>query len=629
MLRPLTLLLVSLIAAIPLWADSFGQGFAGYTITPVFRNNVNSPGLPLIPLSYGGITLNPEDPNQLIIGGTAEGSGAAFYSIQVTRDSLGHIQGLAGNPKLFLAAPKLAAGAVFGPSFNPGEVFFYSIASGSGGVDVGMVRWGSAGPARVVDLVPETPGGLNFQPPGLGDLKILTISGKFYSVAFSPEPNGTYEFKSASLRATLPVAGVQGFVYLRGGIPGFPVDSLLVAEHRSSSIAAYDIDSRGDPLPLTRRTFLAGPPFARPEGLFIDPQTGDLLVTTFSSSTSAIHRISGFGLPPSTPISSCQTISSPGYYHLTGDLKAPPSQDCIRLTGVQNVHLDCRTQSIESETTPLSVDGVRGFSIRNCAIPLGRSGDSLAVERSGDGLLAGNVFGDRCSSSPCASWLYFFRTGHINFVNNRSKVSLLLEDTGGTLIRFNRFATSDHALLAAMGAGTTFDSNTVSTSTAFAAVEVHDESDPIVSNNTIIGTGGGIHLNWVSGGHVNANSIKVSYAALAADFDVNNVTWSNNRAVSNRTGTGPYKGMGFLISGWYRHGPENNKFIRNNVADMENPSRFDLYPPGHNVFTENDFGHAISGPDFSRGAPIAPGIIIDGGGNRCVPPVGPYPLACR
>jgi hypothetical protein len=49
---------------------------------------------------------------------------------------------------------------------------------------------------------------------------------------------------------------------------------------------------------------------------------------------------------------------------------------------------------------------------------------------------------------------------------------------------------------------------------------------------------------------------------------------------------------------------------------------------GNNVFRNNDFGAGVPGPDF--GGVGAPGIVVDGGGNKCAPPLlAQYPLKCN
>lgn len=286
------------------FADTFGSGFTGYTQATVFSQPKSE--LPPIPLSYGGIAINPSLPNTLVIGGGVGAAGGAFYAVAVNRDpATQRITGIKTPVTLFASATDLAGGALFYPENSATPVLFYSIFSGSSGVDIGMIKAGSSTTNKVVNIVPETPGGVMFVPQGFsgaGQLKILTYSGKFYSVTIAPDANGTYNLSSPVLSALLPPqpsANVEGMVYLKAGSPGFTVDTLLVAETRAGIIAAYSVDANGNPIAATRRVFLSGPPFQAPEGLCFDPVTGDLLVTTAASSSSAIYRISGFA-PPST-----------------------------------------------------------------------------------------------------------------------------------------------------------------------------------------------------------------------------------------------------------------------------------------------------------------------------------------
>jgi hypothetical protein len=63
------------------------------------------------------------------------------------------------------------------------------------------------------------------------------------------------------------------------------------------------------------------------------------------------------------------------------------------------------------------------------------------------------------------------------------------------------------------------------------------------------------------------------------------------------------------------------------------------YPPGdripqpsdylisNNKLTANDFGVDRPAPNFGTN-PIVPGMIVDGGGNRCAQPKSAYPLSC-
>jgi hypothetical protein len=54
------------------------------------------------------------------------------------------------------------------------------------------------------------------------------------------------------------------------------------------------------------------------------------------------------------------------------------------------------------------------------------------------------------------------------------------------------------------------------------------------------------------------------------------------------------------------------------------PSEYYL---NNNTFTENNFGYDLPAPFF--GTPVTPGKVIDGGGNFCPQPAGPYPLVCH
>jgi hypothetical protein len=82
----LTLALLSPLAK----ADSIAPAFAGaYTLTNL-GTPTDVPGL------LGGLTFLPGNPNELLVGGNANGSAGAIYEIGVTRDGSGHINGFSG-----------------------------------------------------------------------------------------------------------------------------------------------------------------------------------------------------------------------------------------------------------------------------------------------------------------------------------------------------------------------------------------------------------------------------------------------------------------------------------------------------------------------------------------------------
>ena len=629
-MRPI--LLAVALTAIPLLADSFGTAFPGYSITPVFQNKVDSPGLPFIPLSYGGLSARPGEPNQLIIGGTAEGSGAAFYSVGLTRDVGSHIAGLSGVKSLHATAPKLAGGAAFGPSFNAGEVFFYTIGSGSGGVDVGMIRWGHNAPDKTAGIVPETPGGLGFVPPGFGGfqrMKVLSSSGKFYSVTLQADAEGTYDLAGAELTATLPVANVQSFVYVKAGSPGFAADSLLVAEHAAGSIAAYEIDAHGNPRPATRRVFFSGPPFSRPEGMMIDPVTGDLLVSTFSSSTSGIYRISGFTLAAPIPVTGCQSITTPGQYRLTQDIGPATGIPCIQIRDTSNVHLSCAAHSV---TGYITVANTNDFSIRDCVLPsnpLPGNSNYLVVSNSRNGLISHNTIGT-IRNHP-----YYVRTSssqQLNIVDNQIYAYLNMQGTATTAVRFNRVANPfsqgpGQQINSEDGANNVFDANFIHGEILagegdLIGIELRQETGDIVSNNDIICASYCSLLVDISGAKVNANRTRGGSWAWSGTR-VTDVVWSNNVVES------PFN-RSFLLEQALR-----NKLERNTASGpgAQASIRSVVTPAGQNFIRENVFGHTAENPlrgnpDFGT-LPVPAGAIIDGGGNICLAAPGPYPLACK
>ena len=286
------LFLASLSAPDSLRGQSFGSDFGGYAIFPLLQHDLGD----TVPLSYGGLVMNPGNTNYLYITGNTAGSGAGIYFSYMLRDSSRHITGFLQRGTLLASAPKAGSGL----TFLPNGALLHSIESGSGGVDIGVIVPGHNISTRASDLVPETMGGVQVVPPGFGgagQLKILSTNGnngKMYTTTYGDDFLNE-SFSPASLVTTLPNPG-QGFVYVKGGSSGFPVDSMLVAEFKTGTVAAYAVDGSGNPLRETRRTFLAG--LAAVVGLAVDPETRDLLASTRNNSSSVLVRISGFQAPP-------------------------------------------------------------------------------------------------------------------------------------------------------------------------------------------------------------------------------------------------------------------------------------------------------------------------------------------
>ncbi len=272
---------------------ALGSAFA-QTIDPYYSGHYSYSDLGSIqgvPASYGGLTLKWDDPNTLLIGGSANNSAGAIYSVGLTRNSEGHITGFSGSAQLFASAPYIDGGL----SYGPGNVLF---ATGYSNNTLMQIKPGSTAPDRTDTLsslgVAGSVGAVGFVPNGFngaGRLKVASYSGGgFYDLGYAADGFGTYDITSATLKSQ-PGGGPEGFVYVPLGSQLFSSQSMLVSEYGNGRIAAYDIDGEGNPLTGTRRDFMSG--LSGAEGAFIDPFTGDFLFSTFGSGNRIIV-VSGF-----------------------------------------------------------------------------------------------------------------------------------------------------------------------------------------------------------------------------------------------------------------------------------------------------------------------------------------------
>jgi hypothetical protein len=248
-----------------------------------------------LPTNYGGLTFQLGNPNVIIIGGAANTTSGALYSVPVTRDGQNHVSAL-GSSTLFGQGANNDGGVVYGPS----NVLFLARYPVN---QIGENKSPGTTTDKIVSLgtlgVAVSPGALNFVPagfPGTGQLKIVSWSGgQWYTAAFSPDGSGTFDITSATQNTTIP-GGPEGFIYVPPGSPLFTSFlSLLVSEYSAGTIAAYTIDSNGDPVVASRTVFMSG--LTGAEGAAIDPLTGDFLFSTFGG-TNHVIVVKGFAVPP-------------------------------------------------------------------------------------------------------------------------------------------------------------------------------------------------------------------------------------------------------------------------------------------------------------------------------------------
>lgn len=271
------------------------------SITPPFDTVYTAYDLGSVPgvpsQKYGGVTLQLNNFNKLLIGGHANDSDGAIYEIEVVRDENKHITGFNGQATKIIDAPYNDGGIVFGPN----DVLFAARYPVN---ELAQYLPGSTKPDRITNTanlgVAQSLAALAFVPndfSGAGKLKFVTWSGgQFYDVDFSPDGSGLFNINSVKQEVTLQ-GGPEGIAYVPQGSPLFPNPSILVSEWSSGKVGVYEVDSNGNPIISTRREFLS---LARAEGAYIDPLTGDFLFSTWGASGGSDHVIvvRGFTQPP-------------------------------------------------------------------------------------------------------------------------------------------------------------------------------------------------------------------------------------------------------------------------------------------------------------------------------------------
>ena len=128
-----------------------------------------------MPISYGGLTFKFDDPNTLLIGGSANSSIGSLFSVQVVRGADNHITGFLGSTTPFASAHYNDGGVVYGP----GNVLFLAHWPVN---EVGQLKPGSTEPDKIISLNAYSPpavssvAALSFVPPtfpGAGQLKLV------------------------------------------------------------------------------------------------------------------------------------------------------------------------------------------------------------------------------------------------------------------------------------------------------------------------------------------------------------------------------------------------------------------------------------------------------------------------
>jgi hypothetical protein len=253
-----------------------------------------------VPGPYGGLTVNPSNTNQLLIGGSANNPSAVVDGIAVTRDVNGHITGFVGSAQQISTASGASSGGLDGGlTVGPGGVIFFTSYSDN---HLGEIKPGSSSPDKIIGLtaagVTPSVGSLTFVPNGFADaghLKIASYSaGQIYDTTVSPDGLGTYNIGAISA-GPMTGGGPEGFAFILAGNTDFPSNSLLISEYSLGRVSAYTLDASSNPIVASRQDFITG--LGGAEGATIDPVTGDFLFSTFGGGNHVIE-VRGFVAAP-------------------------------------------------------------------------------------------------------------------------------------------------------------------------------------------------------------------------------------------------------------------------------------------------------------------------------------------
>lgn len=250
--------------------------------------------VPGVPGPLGGVTFKWNDPQTLLVGGSANNSAGAIYQIGVTRDQNGHLTGFAGTATLVSTAPNIDGGLTYAPN---GVLMFTTYSNHN----LGQIRPGSTVPDRIDNLtaygVASSTGTLNFVPsgfPGAGQLKIASYNGGgFYGFTTALAANGTYDITPANGPVQIG-GGPEGILYVPPGSSLIPdYQYVLINEYGTGSVVLYQLDANGNPVPASRTPFLTG--LSGAEGACTDPVTGALVFSTYGGGDRVVV-VEGFGV---------------------------------------------------------------------------------------------------------------------------------------------------------------------------------------------------------------------------------------------------------------------------------------------------------------------------------------------
>lgn len=255
---------------------------AAQQIDPFFSDEYTLSDLgivPGVPTPYGGVTFNYDDPNIMLIGGSANNANGAIYQIEVARGCFGQIVGFVGEASEFASAPNIDGGLTYGPD----NILFFTTFSNN---TIGQILPGSTEPDKIIELTPlgiaSSTGSLMFVPDGFagaGSLKIVSFNASnWYDASVVPDGSGTYDIVDVGDAISIG-GGPEGIVFISDNNPLIDADSVLVSKFDAGQVDVYEINGNGDPIVEMQQTFVTG--LSGAEGAAIDPVIGEFVFSTF------------------------------------------------------------------------------------------------------------------------------------------------------------------------------------------------------------------------------------------------------------------------------------------------------------------------------------------------------------
>ena len=281
------LLALFVLAYFPGFAQSLTPEFvtAGYTLTDLGS-------IEQLPSQYGGLTIRPEQPNTLYIGGNANTTSGGLYTVALTRDAeTNHITGFGGAAVFYTEAPNNDGGILFDQN---GTLLFTRYSMNELGqrlpdnsyINTSLTTYGVASSVGALAFVPAG-------YPGAGGLVFSSYSASImYNVPFTLEANGQYLLSNQIAEVSVfgVASGPEGIAYIPAGSAAFPNLSMVISSYSNGTVVVFEVGDHGLPVPSSAREMVTG--LTGAEGALIDPLTGDFLFSTFGGGNKVI-RISG------------------------------------------------------------------------------------------------------------------------------------------------------------------------------------------------------------------------------------------------------------------------------------------------------------------------------------------------